>query len=139
VRCADRGVEQAEVVVDLRDGANGGARTAAGGLLLDGDSGAEALDGVHVRALDLVEELAGIGGEGFDVAALPFRVDGVEGQRGFTRAGEASDHGEGIARDPDIDVLQVVLARAADRDVGDGHDGNLKAENQGCSMVAWRE
>ena len=51
---ADRGVEQAEVVVDLGDGADGGAGAAAGGLLLDGDGGAEAFDGVDVGALDLI-------------------------------------------------------------------------------------
>ena len=121
VRRADGGVEQAEVVVDLGDGADGGARAAAGGLLLDGDGGAEAVDGVDVGALHLVEELAGVGGESFDVAALAFGVDGVEGERGFAGAGEAGDDGEGVARDADVDVLQVVLARAADRDVGDGH------------------
>ncbi len=121
VRRADGGVEQAEVVVDLRDGADGGTGTAAGGLLLDRDGRAEAFDGVDVGALDLVEKLAGVGGESFDVAALAFGVDGVEGERRFTGAREAGDHGEGVARDLDVDVLQIVLARAANRDVGDGH------------------
>ena len=118
---ADGGVEQAEVVVDLGDGADGGAGAAAGGLLLDGDGGREALDGVDVGPLDLVEELARVGGEGFDVAALAFGVDGVEGEGAFAGAGEAGDHGEGVAGDADVDVAQVVLARPAHRDVGDGH------------------
>ena len=116
-----RGVEQAEVVVDFGDGADGGAGAAGGGLLLDGDGGGEAVDGVDVGALHLVEELAGVGGEGFDVAALAFGVDGVEGERGFAGAGEAGDDGEGVARDADVDVAQVVLARSADGDVCDAH------------------
>ena len=58
---ADGSVEQTQVVVDFRDGANSGARAAAGGFLLDGDGGAKAFNGVHVRALDLVKELAGVG------------------------------------------------------------------------------
>ncbi len=120
--CADRGVEQAQVVVDLGDGADGGAWAAAGGLLLDGDGRAKALNGVHIGALDLVEELAGVGGEGFDVAALAFGIDGVEGQRALARAGEAGDHRERIAGDAHADVAQVVLARPAHRDVSDGHD-----------------
>ncbi len=119
VGLADGGVEQAEVVVDLGDGADGGAGAAGGGLLLDGDGGGEAVDGVDVGALHLVEELAGVGGEGFDVAALAFGVDGVEGEGGLAGAGEAGDDGEGVARDGDVDVAQVVLARAADGDVGD--------------------
>ena len=92
VRLADARVEEAQVVVDLGDGADGGAWAARGGLLLDGDSRREAVDGVDVGALHLVEELAGVGRERLDVAALAFGVDGVEGERGLSRAGEAGDH-----------------------------------------------
>ena len=133
VRRADGGVEKAEVVVDLGDGADGGARAAAGGLLLDGDGRAEAFDGVDVGALDLVEELARVGGESFDVAALALGVDGVEGERRFTGAGEAGDHRQRVARDADVDVAQIVLARAAHRNVTDGHFGK-KAEGS-CGVT----
>ena len=54
VGLADGGVEKAKVVVDLGDGADGGARAAAGGFLLNGDRGREAVDGVDVGALHLV-------------------------------------------------------------------------------------
>jgi hypothetical protein len=54
VRLADGGVEQAKVVVDLSDRADGGARAARGGLLLDGDGGREAVNRVHIRALHLI-------------------------------------------------------------------------------------
>ncbi len=119
VRGADGAVEEPEVVVDFGDGADGGAGGAGGGLLLDGDGGGEALDGVHVGALELVEELAGVGGEGLDVAALAFGVEGVEGEGGLAGAGEAGDYGEGVAGDGDGDVLEVVGAGAADGDVLD--------------------
>ena len=121
VGLAYAGVEEAEVVVDFGDGADGGAGAAAGGFLLDGDGGGEAVDGVDVGALHLVEELSGVGREGFDVAALAFGVDGVEGEGGLAGAGESGDHGEGVARNADVDVAQVVLARAADGDVCDAH------------------
>ena len=120
VGLADGGPEQAEIVVDLGDGADGGAGGAGGGLLLDGDGGREAVDGVDVGALHLVEELAGVGGEGFDVASLTLGIDGVEGERGLAGAGEAGDDGEGVAGDGDGDVLEVVLAGTAHGDVGDG-------------------
>ena len=119
---AHRGVEQAQVVVDLGDGSDGGAGAAAGGLLLDGDGRAKALDRVHVGPLDLIEELAGIGGERLDVAALSLGIDGVEGKRTLARAGEPGDHRERIAGNAHIDIAQVVLARPAHRDVSDGHD-----------------
>ena len=83
VRLTYRRVEEAEVVVDFGDGADRGARRARSGLLLDGDGRGEAVDGVDVGALHLIEELAGVGGESFDVAALAFGVDGVKGERGF--------------------------------------------------------
>src|SRR5208282_4554772 len=97
VGCAYGGVEQAQVVVDFGDGADGGAGAAAGGLLLDGDSGAEAFNGVHVGPLDLVEELAGIGGEGLNVAALTLGINRIESKRTLARAGQSGDHSKGVA------------------------------------------
>ena len=117
----DRRVEQAQVIVDLGDGANGGARTAAGGFLLNRDRWAKAVDGIDVGALHLVEKLAAIGGKGFDVAALAFGVNGIESERGFAGAAQARYDRQSIARNLDVDILQVVLARAAHRDSGDGH------------------
>ncbi len=70
MRLAYGGVEQAKIVVDLGDGADSGAGAAGGGFLLDGDGRGEAVYGVYVGALHLVEKLTGVGGEGFDVAAL---------------------------------------------------------------------
>ncbi len=118
---ADRGVEEAEVVVDFCDGADGGAGAAAGRFLLDGNGRGEAFDGVDIGPLDLVEELARVGRKGFDVAALAFGVDGVEGEGGLPGSGEAGDHGKGIPRDLDADVAQIMLAGAPHRDVSDGH------------------
>ena len=74
---------------------------------------------VDVGLLHHLEELARISGERLDVAALPFGIDGVERQRALARAGEAGDHGQRLARDIDVDILQIVLARAADGDVGE--------------------
>jgi len=54
VGLAYAGVEEAEVVVDLGDGADSAAGAAAGGFLLDGDGGGEAVDGVDVWALHLI-------------------------------------------------------------------------------------
>src|SRR5208283_5257905 len=53
---ADRRVEQAQVIVDLGDGADSGTRTAAGGFLLDRDGWTEAVDRVDVRSFHLVEK-----------------------------------------------------------------------------------
>ncbi len=116
VRRADAREQQAQVVVDLRHRADGRARVLAGGLLLDADRRAEALDMVHVRLLHHVEELPGIGRQRFDIAALPLGIDRVEGQRRLARAGKPGDDHQLVARNIDVDRLEVVLARAADFD-----------------------
>jgi hypothetical protein len=53
-------------------------------------------------------------GEGLDVAALALGVDGVEGEGGLAGAGDAGDDDELVAGYDDVDVLEVVLAGAAD-------------------------
>ena len=72
---------------------------------------------VYVGFFDTLEELAGVGGEGFDVAALAFGVDGVEGEGGFARAGDTADDSQGVVRDVYVDALEVVGPGSADCDL----------------------
>ena len=113
-RLADAGVEQAQVVVDLRDRGHGGAGVPAGGLLFDGDGRRQALDAVHVGLLHLVQELPGVGAEALHVAALPLGVEGVEGQAGLAAPGEAGDHHQAVAGEDQVEVLEVVLPGSLD-------------------------
>ncbi len=59
VRDADAGEQQPEVVVDLGDGADGGARVARRGLLVDRDGRREALDEVDVGLVHLARGTGG--------------------------------------------------------------------------------
>ena len=131
VRRADARVQQAQVVIDFRDRADGRAGVAAGPALIDRDGGAEALDLIDVGLLHLAQELPRVGRERFDVAALAFREDRVEGQGRFAAAAEAGDDHQLVARNIDVDVLEVVGACAAHRDFIDGHGRVLKVE-WGC-------
>jgi hypothetical protein len=121
VRDPDVGEQETEVVVDLRDRADRGARVRAGGLLLDGNGRRQALDQVDIRLLHLLEELPGVCGQRFDIPPLPFGIDGIEGQRRLARAGQPGDDDQPVARQIDIDVLQVVNAGAPHRDPVVGH------------------
>jgi hypothetical protein len=112
VRSADPGVEQAQVVVDLGDRADGGARVARGRFLVDRDRRAEAVDRIDVRLLHHLEELARVRRERLDVAPLPLGVDRVERKRRFPGAGEPRDADQAVPRQADGDVLEVVLAGA---------------------------
>ena len=115
-RLADGGVEQSQVVVDLGDGRDRRAGVLRGGLLLDRDRRREPLDRVHVGLVHLLEELARVGGERLDVAALPLGEEGVERERRLAGSRDAGDHDQPVARDVEVDVLEVVLAGAANRD-----------------------
>ena len=113
---ADARPQQPHIVVDLGDGADRRARIARGGLLLDGNGRRQAVDLVDVRLLHHFQELPGIGRQAFDIAALALGVDRVEGERGFAGTGQAGEDHELVARNVEIDVLEIVLAGAADRD-----------------------
>ena len=112
----DAGPEEFEVVVYFRHGAHGGAGGADGVGLLDGDGWGDAADLVDQRFVHAFEELAGVGGEGFDVAALAFCVDGLEGEGGFAAAAGAGDDVEFTEGEVDVEALEVVLAGTADGD-----------------------
>ena len=113
---ADARPQQAHVVVDLGDGADRRARIFRRGLLLDRDRRRQPVDLVDVGLLHHLQELARIGRQRLDVAPLAFGVDRVEGERGFAGAGQAREHDELVARYLDVDVFQIVLARAANGD-----------------------
>jgi hypothetical protein len=118
IRHTDARPQEAHVIVDLGDGGDGRARVAAGGLLLDRDGGREAVDVLDVRLLHHLEELARVGRKAFDVAALSFGVDGVESEARLARSRKPGDDRQALARDIDVDPLEVVLARAANGNVG---------------------
>ena len=116
VRDADPRVQQAQVVVDLGDRADGRPRVAARRLLVDRDRGRQALDEVDVGLVHLPEELARVAAQALDVAALALGVDRVEREAALAAARQSGDDDEPVARQVDVDVAQVVFARAADRD-----------------------
>ena len=116
VNAADFGEEESEVVVDFGRGGDGGLAADVDGSLADGDRRGDVVDAVGVGALQPVEELAGVGGEALDVAALALGVEGVEGEAAFARAADAADDDQLVERDVERDVLQVVDAYAFEVD-----------------------
>src|SRR6476469_7614389 len=114
VRTTGAGEEQAEVVVDLGDGADRRARVAVGRLLVDRDRGRQTLDEVDVGLVHLPEELPGVRRQRLDVATLPLREDRVEREARLARPREPGEDDEAVAWEVDGHVAQVVLARAAD-------------------------
>ena len=89
VRTPDPRPQQAQVVVDLGDRAHRRARVARGRLLVDRDGRGQPLDRIDVGLVHLAKELARVGRQRLDVAALALGVDGVEGEAGLARSPRA--------------------------------------------------
>ena len=88
-----------------------------GALLFDRNSRGQPFDAVYIGLLHAREELAGIRRQGFDVTALPLGEDSVESERGFAGSGQAGDHGQLVARDVQVDVVEIVRPCSADPDL----------------------
>src|SRR5205823_6626070 len=75
---ADIGEEEPQVVVNLSGRGDDRAWVAARTALLNRDGGGKPFDEIDLRLLELIQELARIGRERFDVLALAFSINGVE-------------------------------------------------------------
>jgi hypothetical protein len=99
VRRACARKEKTQVIIDLGNRAHSRARVFACGFLLNGNGGLQAADVVDIGLFHHVKELARIGREALNIAALAFGIDRIEGERGFARARQPCDHHELIPRD----------------------------------------
>ena len=86
------------------------------GSLLDRDGGGDAFDFFDVWFFELVEELPRVRGERFHVLALTLSEDRVEREGGLSRPRQSCDDDELVARDVDVEGLEVVLFGASDAD-----------------------
>ena len=115
---ADTSIEQAQVVIDFRDGADGAPRgrhrLAAG----DRDGRRNALYPLGVRLLQRFEELASVGGERFDVTPLPFRIERVKRQRTLPRAADSGHDDQFAQRQIQVNALEVMGSDLAKPDGG---------------------
>ena len=64
--------------------------------------------------------MARVGRQRLYIAALAFGIDGVKGQGGFPRSRQARNHDQFVARQVDVDTLQIVGSSPADFDVAHG-------------------
>ncbi len=114
---ADARPQEPHIIVNLGDGAHRGARVPARRLLLDGDGRRKPVDQVHIGLLHHLQKLPRIGRKALDIAALALGIDRVEGEARLARARQPCDDHELLARNVERNVLEIVLARAAHRDV----------------------
>ena len=111
---AGTGEEHAHEAGHRRDAADARAGAAPAALLLQGHGRRHPRDRIDVGDSGLVDEPAGVGGDGFEVAALGFGVESAEGQGGLTRSGHPGEHDECVPGHAQVDVAQVVFPGPAD-------------------------
>src|SRR5437660_322207 len=75
-----------------------------------------------------MQELPSVGREAFDILPLPFGEQRIERERTLARTARTRDDDQAVARDVEIDVLQVVDAGPADAD----------DFRRGSAVAAWR-
>ncbi len=80
IRRAGAGEQQAQVIVDFGDRADGRPRVVRSRLLLDGNRRRQAFDQVDIRLLHQLQKLPGVGRQRFDVTPLALGIQGVEGE-----------------------------------------------------------
>ena len=102
---AGAGPQKAQIVVDLRHRAHGRAGVFGGGLLVDGDRRGQAVNGVHIRLVHLAQEHPGVARQGFHIPPLPLGIDGVKGQGGFARPGQAGENHQLVSWDGEIHIF----------------------------------
>ena len=118
-RTADGGVglsdaceQQPQVLIDFGRGTYRRTGVAADDLLLNGNGRRNPLDKVALGFAHPSQKLTGIRRKAFYIPALPFGIQGIEGERGFPRTGETGNDYQFVAGNVDIDVLQVVDFRS---------------------------
>src|SRR5690242_15897848 len=97
-------------MIDLRQSGDGAFTSATARALLDGDCWWNTVNRIHIGTRRRLYELARIGVHGFEIAPLALIKENIERERRFPRARDACNDRESIARDLDIDALEVVLA-----------------------------
>jgi hypothetical protein len=105
VRNSGSGIQQPDEVVNFGYRAYRRTGVVDGGFLLDSNGRTETLDQIHIGFFQALKKLPGIGGQRFDIAALAFGIQGVEGQGGFTGPGQTGDHHQLVARQTKADVF----------------------------------
>ena len=82
--------------------------------MAEGDGWGQPVHPIHRRFFNFIQKLADIGGNGFDVAEVPFGVQGAECQGRLSRSADADQGGDFFPGDIDIDAFQIVGGRPSD-------------------------
>ena len=104
--------------------------------MCDGYGGRDTVDPVGRWFVELVQELARVSREAFDVSPLALGVERVEGHAGFAAARDAAEHDELAVGQVEVDVPQIVYCYASQLDGSLAHDGRLSWQSGDAGWVS---
>ncbi len=114
LRCA--GEQKLQVIGQFRHRSHGRTRGADRIGLVNGNGRRNAVDAIDLRLVHAVEKLAGVRRKCLHVTPLPLGIQRVEHQGRFAGTRYPGHHQQLVQREVDIEVLEVILARAMDMD-----------------------
>src|SRR3989344_2874288 len=109
-------IEHAQIVVNLCHGGDRRARIVGTAFLVYRNRRREAGYLINIRLRHLIEELPRVCRKGFNISSLPFCKNRVKGERGLTRAREASNHRHSASRHRDRNIFQIMSSRTSHRE-----------------------
>jgi hypothetical protein len=118
VRRAHGREKHPQIIRDIGHRPDGGARVGADCFLINRHDRRKAVDEIDVGLFQLTDETLRKRGHGCQQPSLSFGIDGVEGQRRFSRTAHARDDNELVPRNLEADVLQVVFPGSLNLDCG---------------------
>src|SRR6202007_2697269 len=83
------------------------------------DGWRDSRDFVNVRLLDALQKLPRIGRKRLDIPALALGIERVKRQAGLSRTRNSGNHRDGIMRNREIEILQIVDPSATYADLLD--------------------
>ena len=92
VGCTNPCPKQPQVIVYFCHSAHSRAGILGRSFLINGNSGRQTVNRIHIRLVHLTQELAGVGTQALHIPPLALRIDRVKSQAGFTGTGKAGKH-----------------------------------------------
>ena len=137
--------EQTQAIVELGHGAKGRAHTWHAGALMQRERRRHMQYLVYLGMLSLRQATTSIGAERLQVTTRALGIEDAQRQRTLARTRHAGNAHEPSQRDIDIDVLEVVYARAAHLDSLRAHllfrhlyhPTRAIKRGRGCTRPAW--
>ncbi|MEK3914143.1 hypothetical protein [Paenibacillus sp. FSL H7-0331] len=125
-RFTNSGEKQPDHRINIRDRADRRTGVATEPFLVDNNRCGQVLDEIGIRLTKPGQPIADECGKRLVKLPLSFGADGVENQRRFARARDASEDRDFSLRDADIHVFQIILACSFNYDIIDVHRLHLR-------------